>query len=91
MDGEILFAKTSLKMDKFFLSFSTLFLDFSLTCKSISQQNLFVRALFRNTLSFLNVRISALLSTERLQILHPRGVGGGGGSLMNLHFNNHAL
>ena len=55
MDGEILFAKTSLKMDKFFLSFSTLFLDFSLTCKSISQQNLFVRALFRNALSFWNV------------------------------------
>ena len=52
---EILFAKTSLKIDKFSLSFSTLFLDFSLTCKSISQQKLFVRALFRNTLSFLNV------------------------------------
>ena len=55
MDCEILFAKTSLKIDKFFLSFSTLFSDFSWTCKSISQQNLFVKALFRNTLSFLNV------------------------------------
>ena len=49
---------TSWKIDKFFLSFSTLFSDFSWTCKSISQQNLFVKALFRNTLSFLNVWFS---------------------------------
>ena len=42
------FAKTN----TFYLSFSTLFLD---SCKSISQQNLVVKALFRNTLSFLYV------------------------------------
>ena len=54
MDYEI-FAKTSWKIDKFFLSFSTLFSDFSWKCKSISQQNLQVKALFRSTLSFLYV------------------------------------
>ena len=55
VDCEILFAKTSWKTDKFFLTFSTLFSDFSWTCKSISQQNVHVKALFRNTLSFLYV------------------------------------
>ena len=55
VDCEILFAKTSWKIDKFFLSFSTLFSDFSWTCTSISQQNVHVKGLFRNTLSFLYV------------------------------------
>ena len=44
-----------MKDRQFFLSFSTLFSDFSWTCKRISQQNLHVKSLFRNTLSFLYV------------------------------------
>ena len=55
VDCEILFAKTSWNIDKSFLPFSTLFSDFSWTCKSISQQNAHVKALLRNTLSFLYV------------------------------------
>ena len=47
VDCEILFVSTSC---------STLFSDFSWTC--ISQQNLHVKALFRNTLSFLYVWFS---------------------------------
>ena len=48
MDCEILFAKTSWKINKFFSSFSALFSDFSWTWKSISQQNLPVKALLWN-------------------------------------------
>ena len=39
----------------FVVLFNLMFWDFSWTCKSISQQDLHVKALFRNTLSFLYV------------------------------------
>ena len=64
-----IFAKTSWQTNKFFSSFSTLCSGFSWTWKSISQQNLLVKALFRNTLSFLYVWFCI------------QGWGGGGGVL----------
>ena len=69
--------QNSWKTNKFFSSFLTLFSDFSWTWKSISQQKLLEKGLFRNTLVFFYVWFC----------VQGGGEGGTGGTLMKLSFD----